>query len=312
MMAMNGWMKRVMGTVAMLGSMAAMAQCPIERPNPMNVFMQGYRACGVNVKSDPNQGTWYLSTEARDRDGDGTVDGWYDKESNLTWSSFNMYAYFPNNFGEGQGHMTMEQLAAGGTAGMFHEVEGNRTGLLGDPTATESQLNGWRSVKMGARQESGLLLDGFGMDADNEVAVLFQKTFGNKKGDEVTNLGFWGIERISHVFFAQDGALIPDKVWFYDVKNQTLNFDKMPNPNIHQALMLYVHEGDVFGASAKLEYDENWFTMNGLSVPTDSIGVSSGVPSVPVPEPESWLLMALGLGLLGVRKSQVKKVTAVK
>lgn len=206
--------------------------------------------------ADPltNQGTWEATLFARDINGDGKTDAFFDKTLNITWLA-NANASGPRTFDEAT--TWTSALAVGSNVGWRLP-----TVLIQDGTICTGAVNG--------------PVCGYNFDtANSEIAHLFYVTLGNEarldtSGEEwpagavfgLTNTGnFLNMQR--NVYWSSS-KFEPDATfaWRFDADDGLL----LPSRKTNVFFVMAVHDGDVTVAGAIPEPETYAMMLAGLGL----------------------------------------------
>jgi len=104
----------------------------------------GTLAIGVHAAPVPGQGTWETTLQARDINGDGTIDAYYDTTLNITWladANAGAGSVFDNGASTTDGNMTWANATAWAAALNLYGVTGWRLPVMFPLSTTSSELS---------------------------------------------------------------------------------------------------------------------------------------------------------------------------
>ena len=248
--------------------------------------------CAINAaQAAPvsGQGTWETTLQARDINGDGVVDAFYDTVLNVTWLADAKAAagsLFDNGVSDTDGRMTWASANAWTANLNVYGLSGWRLPTMidtGSPGCTFS----YNGTDCGHNVQT---ISADGLTVYSEMAHLYYITLGNKSscdtsGDCSTGRMF----SLPDLMLSNTGALRNLEVWVYwsGVAYAT-------NPSF-EAWTFYTGYGNQFNFTQDYE-------MNALAVRPGDVVTA-------VPEPQTWAFMLLGLAAMVVvqRKRAIRR-----
>jgi hypothetical protein len=206
------------------------------------------------------QGTWESTLQARDIDGDGAIDAYYDTSLNITWLA-NANA---NGADQLMGWAQANSWAANLTIGAIDDWR--------LPSITDVGNDGCSYVKGGGGLDCGFKPD----PTSSELAYMYYITLGNLGAsipDGLPGDGVWGVENTGN---------------FVDVRH-----------NVYWSSTNYAQEaGQAWGFSNYYGYQGPYADNYGARAWAVRDGDVLAV-AAPVPEPETYALMFAGMLLIG-------------
>ena len=210
------------------------------------------------------QGTWESTLQARDVDGDGSTDAYYDTALNITWLAN------ANANGEEQQLMSWSQANSWAANLTVGSIDNWRL-----PSITDVGNDGCNYVSGGGGLDCGFKPD----PTSSELAYMYYITLGNLGAsipDGAPGDGVWGVENTAN---------------FVDVRH-----------NVYWSSTYYGPEaGNAWGFSNyfgyQAPYAENYAARAWAVRDGDVLSMAA-----PVPEAETYALMLAGLLLIGARR----------
>ena len=222
----------------------------------------------VGVKG---QGTWETTLQARDIDGNGTTDAFYDTELKVTWlATGSMGPMGPMQWGEALTWASQNHFGMAGWR-LPKTVDTGTVGCNYGYGGTDCGYNPDSSVETGS-----------------EMAHLFFRSLGNKSfyvpGTQTLQAG-WGL-------------------------TNTGEFENLHNHYTHWSGVVGPRPGPYAWVFNTFDGSQNYGIML-HSIYRDSVGSALAVRDgdvVAVPEPQTWALMLAGLGLVaGIARRRSKQ-----